>query len=104
MTPATDSMGQPAKRYLSGEMPWLDVELEVRLHFGGRELLLSDALAIAPGTTIELDRHVTEPVDLLVGDRVVARGEVVVLGGNFALQISEVVSPPTRSESVPCLS
>ena len=86
----------------SGE-PWIDVEMEVRLHFGGREMLLSEALEIGPGTVLELDRHVSDPVDLLVGDRIVARGEVVVLGGNFALQISEVLPPQPRLESVRCL-
>lgn len=83
--------------------PWLDVEMEVRLHFGGREMLLSEALEIGPGSVLELDRHISDPVDLLVGDRIVARGEVVVLGGNFALQIAEVLPPQPRLESVRCL-
>lgn len=83
--------------------PWLDLELEVRLHFGGREMRLAEALAIAPGTVLELDRDVTDPVDLLVGDRIVARGEVVVVGGNFALHVSEVLAPQPRLESVRCL-
>lgn len=86
-----------------GAEPWMDVELEVRLHFGGREMLLGEALEIGPGTVLELDRHVDEPVDLLVGDRIVARGEVVVLGGNFALQIAEVLPPQPRLERVRCL-
>ena len=83
--------------------PWLDVEMEVRLHFGGREMLLSEALEIGPGSVLELDRHISDPVDLLVGDRIVARGEVVVLGGNFALQIAEILPPQPRLESVRCL-
>ena len=83
--------------------PWLDVELEVRLHFGGREMKLAEALEIAPGTVLELDRDVTDPVDLLVGDRIVARGEVVVVGGSFALHVSEVLEPQPRLESVRCL-
>ena len=83
--------------------PWLDVELEVRLHFGGREVRLAEALEIAPGTVLELDRDVTDPVDLLVGDRIVARGEVVVVGGSFALHVSEVLEPQPRLESVRCL-
>lgn len=87
----------------AGAEPWMDVELEVRLHFGGREMLLGEAIEIGPGTVLELDRHVDEPVDLLVGDRIVARGEVVVLGGNFALQIAEVLPPQPRLERVRCL-
>ncbi len=87
----------------SGREPWMDVELEVRLHFGGREMLVAEAFDIAPGTVLELDRDVTDPVDLLVGDRIVARGEVVVVGGNFALHVSEVLEPEPRLESVRCL-
>ncbi len=83
--------------------PWMDVEMEVRLHFGGREITIGEALDFGPGMVLELDRHVSEPVELLVGDRIVARGEVVVVGGNFALQISEVVAPVPRLESVRCL-
>lgn len=101
----TDSMvahsaDAPGKRPVE---PWLDVDLEVRLHFGGREMSLAEALEIGPGTVLELDRDVTDPVDLLVGDRIVARGEVVVVGGNFALHVSEVVEPQARLESVRCL-
>ncbi len=96
----TDSV--TASRPAAAE-PWLDVEMEVRLHFGGREMLLSEALEIGPGSVLELDRHISDPVDLLVGDRIVARGEVVVLGGNFALQIAEILPPQPRLESVRCL-
>ncbi len=99
-TPATTAATTPAG---AGGDPWLDVDMEVRLHFGGREMLLSEALAIGPGSVLELDRHVSDAVDLLVGDRIVARGEVVVLGGNFALQIAEVLPPQPRLESVRCL-
>ena len=63
----------------------LDIELEATLQFGSREVPLKDVLALGPGDVVELDRHVTEPVDLVVGDRIVARGEVVVVNGNFAL-------------------
>ncbi len=98
----TETAGGKPTGFASGE-PWLDVEMEVRLHFGGREMLLGEALEIGPGTVLELDRHISDPVDLLVGDRIVARGEVVVLGGNFALQISEVLPPQPRLESVRCL-
>jgi len=97
------SQSQPYSSTLPDGEPWMDVEMEVRLHFGGREMLLSEALEIGPGSVLELDRHVSDPVDLLVGDRIVARGEVVVLGGNFALQIAEILPPQPRLESVRCL-
>ena len=80
-----------------------DIELEATLQFGSRELTLREVLDLGPGDVVELDRHVSEPVDLVVGDRIVARGEVVVASGNFALRITEVAAPQLRLESIRCL-
>ncbi len=80
-----------------------DIELEATLQFGSRELTLREVLDLGPGDVIELDRHISEPVDLVVGDRIVARGEVVVASGNFALRITEVATPQLRLESIRCL-
>ena len=81
-----------------------DLELEATMQFGSRELALRDVLQLGPNDLIELNRHVSEPVDLVVGDRIIARGEVVVISGNFALRITEVAAPQLRLESVRCLS
>jgi flagellar motor switch protein FliN len=78
----------------------LDMEMEAALHFGTSEVLLKDVLALGPGEVVELDRQVGEPVDLVVGDRIVARGDVVVVKGNFALRITEIASPQMRLEGV----
>lgn len=81
----------------------LDVELEAALRFGCREMLLGDILKLGPGDVVELDRHVTDPVDLVIGDKIVARGEVVLINGNFGLRVSEVAAPQRRLESIRCL-
>jgi flagellar motor switch protein FliN/FliY len=81
----------------------LEIELDATLQFGSRELALKDVLALSLGDVLELDRHVTEPVDLVVGDRIVARGEVVIVDGNFALLVTEVAEPQLRLESIRCL-
>jgi flagellar motor switch protein FliN len=81
----------------------LDIELDAVLQFGARELPLKDVLAFGPGDVLELDRHVSDPVDLVVGDRIVARGEVVVVSGNFALLVTEVAEPQLRLEGIRCL-
>jgi flagellar motor switch protein FliN/FliY len=78
----------------------LDMEMEAALHFGAAEVPLREVLALGPGDVVELDRQVGAPVDLVVGDRIVARGDVVVVKGNFALRITEVVSPQMRLEGV----
>ena len=80
-----------------------DIELEATLQFGSREMPLREVLDLGPGDVVELDRHVSEPVDLVVGDRIVARGEVMVESGNFALRITEVATPQLRLESIRCL-
>lgn len=81
----------------------LDVELEATLRFGCRELPLGDILDLGPGDVVQLDRHVTDPVDLIVGDKIVARGDVVLVNGNFGLRVTEVAAPRKRLESIRCL-
>lgn len=81
----------------------LDIELEATLRFGALELPLREVLELGPGDVLPLDRHVHEPVDLVVGDRIVARGEVVLVGGNFALHVTEVAEPRRRLETIRCL-
>jgi len=80
----------------------VDIDLDATLQFGAREMTLEEVLELGPGAVVELDRDVTEPVDLVVGDRIVARGEVVVVSGNFALRITEVATPQLRLESIRC--
>ena len=79
-----------------------DIDLDATLRFGAREMSLNEVLELGPGTVVELDRHIAEPVDLVVGDRIVARGEVVVVSGNFALRVTEVATPQLRLESIRC--
>lgn len=88
----------------SGMALLLDIELDATLQFGSSEMALREVLELGPGDIVELDRHISEPVDLIVGDRIVARGEVVVANGNFALRVTEVASPQLRLESIRCLS
>jgi flagellar motor switch protein FliN len=81
----------------------LDVELEAALRFGCKELPLGEILELGPGDVVQLDRNVADPVDLIVGDKIVARGEVVLVNGNFGLRVTEVASPRKRLESIRCL-
>jgi flagellar motor switch protein FliN len=81
----------------------LDVELEASLRFGSREMPLGEILDLGPGDVVELDRHVADPVDLIVGDKIVARGDVVLVNGNFGLRVTEVAAPRKRLESIRCL-
>jgi flagellar motor switch protein FliN/FliY len=71
----------------------LDVELNVTLRFGQRQLALREVLELTSGSVIELDRQVEEPVELLLEGKVIARGEAVVIDGNYGLRVTEVPQP-----------
>ena len=71
----------------------LEVELNVILRFGQREMILRDILGLRAGSIVELDRKVDEPVELLLDGRVIARGEAVIVDGNYGLRVTEVVQP-----------
>jgi flagellar motor switch protein FliN/FliY len=76
----------------------LDVELEATIRFGEKEMLLREIFGLMPGAIVELDQMVNEPAELLVAGRRIARGEVVVVDGNFGLRVTEVVSRNQRAE------
>lgn len=82
----------------------LEVELDAQVRFGSRELELKELLELGPGDVLELDRHVADPADLIVGGRIVARGEVVLVDGNFGLRVTEVAEPVRRLESIRCMA
>ncbi len=71
----------------------MDVELGVTLRFGQRQLTLREVLELTSGSVVELDRQVEEPVELLLDGKVIARGEAVVVDGNYGLRVTEVVQP-----------
>lgn len=69
----------------------MDVELNVTLRFGERKLPLSEVLELGSGAVVELDRQVDEPVELILDGRVVARGEAVIIDGNYGLRVTQVI-------------
>jgi flagellar motor switch protein FliN/FliY len=71
----------------------MDVELTVSLRFGQRQLPLREVLDLASGSVIELDRQVDDPVELLLDGKVIARGEAVIVDGNYGLRVTEIPQP-----------
>lgn len=76
----------------------MDVELDVTLRFGQRHLTLKEVLDLTSGSVIELDRQVEEPVELILDGKVIARGEAVVIDGNYGLRVTEVPQPLTNRQ------
>ena len=70
-----------------------DVELTVKIELGRTRMRLDEVLRLGQGAVVELDRLAGDPVDVFVNDRLVARGEVVVLNEKFAVRLTEVVAP-----------
>ncbi len=78
----------------------MDVELPVSIELGKTKMDISDILGLGPGSVVELEKLVGEPVDLLVNNKCVARGEVVVVEENFGLRITQLISPEERIKNL----
>jgi flagellar motor switch protein FliN/FliY len=74
----------------------LDVELPVSISFGRAQVALKDVLKLTVGSIVELNRDISDPVEVIVNNCVIARGEVVVVQGNFGVRIQNVISTQER--------
>jgi flagellar motor switch protein FliN len=74
----------------------LDVPLQVTVELGRTEKLVRDILELSPGSVIELDKLAGEPVDILVNQKYIAKGEVVVIDENFGIRITDIIRPADR--------
>jgi flagellar motor switch protein FliN/FliY len=78
----------------------LDVELPVRVSFGQTEMQLRDVFKLGAGSVIELDKSVNDPVTVIVNNKPIAKGEVVMVDGNYGVRILEVESTADRIRSL----
>lgn len=78
----------------------LDVEMPVSISFGSTRISLKDVARLSSGSTIELNRSLSEPIQVLVNNCSIARGEVVVIDGKFAVRIKDIVSRQDRLKSL----
>ena len=74
----------------------LDVPLDIAVELGRARMSIQDLLALGPGSVIELDKIAGEALDMLVNDRLVARGEAVVVNDKFGIRITDIVSQSER--------
>jgi flagellar motor switch protein FliN len=96
-SPQASAEVMPASRTLD---LLLDVELPVSISFGRTQLPLKDVLKLTMGSIVELNRGVNEPVEVLVNHCLVARGEVVVVEGNYGVRIQQIASREDRMRSI----
>jgi flagellar motor switch protein FliN len=107
---AATSGGSPEPSYSASPAPvldqsktfdlLLDVELPVSVSFGRAHVPLKDVLKLTTGSIVELSRAIVEPVDVIVNNCVIAKGEVVVVEGNFGVRIQHVVSRNERLRTI----
>lgn len=69
-----------------------DVQLDLRIELGRTDMYLEDVLKLRKGSVVPLDKLVGDPVDVYVNQRLVARGEVLVLDGNFCVRVGELIA------------
>jgi len=77
-----------------------DVKLPIRVRIGTKHMLLKDVLTMDIGSVIELEQLANDPLEILVGDKVIAEGEVVIIDGNFGVQISKIGTKRERLEKL----
>ncbi|WP_052464982.1 flagellar motor switch protein FliN [Geoalkalibacter subterraneus] len=78
----------------------LDVPLQVSVEVGRSRILIKDLLQMREGFVVELDKLAGEPLDVYVNQRLIARGEAVMVNDKFGLRLTDVVSPAERLEKL----
>ena len=78
----------------------MDVRLPMRVRIGSKRMLLKDVLTMDIGSVIELNQLANDPLEILIGDKVIALGEVVIIDGNFGIQITQIGSKRERLQQL----
>ena len=78
----------------------LDIPLTVTVELGRNKMLINDLLQLGQGSVIELKKLVGEPLEVLVNQKLVARGETVVVNEKFGVRLTDIVSPMERVKSL----
>jgi len=78
----------------------LDIPLQVSVELGRKKLLVHDLLQLSQGSVIELSKQIGEPFEVLVNQKLIARGEVVVINDKFGVRITDIISPLERVQQL----
>ena len=94
MLDAEAGLQSPNLRFL------LDIPLQVTVELGRKRLVVHDLLQLNQGSVIELTKQIGEPFEVLVNQRLIARGEVVVINDKFGVRITDIISPTERVQQL----
>lgn len=105
-TEAASAMPAPPKKSNAQSGPVqtldfiLDIPLKVTVELGRTKMAIRDILQLAQGSVVELSKFAGEPLEVLVNDKLVARGEVVVVNEKFGIRLTDIISPVERIEQL----
>lgn len=97
LPPLAGESAEPAARGMDFV---LDLPLQITVELGRTKMVVNDLLQLAQGSIIELEKMAGDPLEILVNDRLVARGEVVAVNEKFGIRVTDIVSPTERIESL----
>jgi len=78
----------------------LDIHLDVSVELGRVKILVNDLLQLGQGSIIELNKSVGEPLEIYINNKLIARGEVVVVDERFGIRVTDIISPLERVKSL----
>ena len=78
----------------------LDIPLQVTVELGRTQMLVNDLLQLGQGSVVELSKLAGEPMEILVNQKLIARGEVVVVNEKFGIRLTDIISPLERVEQL----
>jgi flagellar motor switch protein FliN/FliY len=78
----------------------LDIPLKVTVELGRTKMAIREVLQLAQGSVVELSKFAGEPLEVLVNDKLIARGEVVVVNEKFGIRLTDIISPVERIEQL----
>jgi flagellar motor switch protein FliN/FliY len=94
------SADKPGSEEHSNLAVLMDVQLPVAIRFGETEMILEEIVKLGVGSVIELNSGIDQPVELVVNNRTLARGEVVTVDGFYGVRITEITSAGERFKSL----
>lgn len=93
----TDTPGHHTQSHIEA---LLDIDLPLVVRFARTTMSIKTLSSVGPGTVVDMERGPDAPVQLLVGDRVIAEGEVVVVSGNYGVRVTKLCNPASRVRSM----
>ena len=78
----------------------LDIPLQITVELGRAQMLINDLLQLGQGSVVELSKLAGEPMEVLVNQKLIARGEVVVVNEKFGIRLTDIISPLERVEQL----